>query len=353
MKEHASAAVQPGRGGRRPARGRGHRRLRGSHNLKKGPYRPLRAKLIFNAGSGRPEESPQQLATILSEMQDQEILPEVYSVRPDSRLETVVRNAIRTGIKLIVVAGGDGTIDSVVGAMVGKEAVLGIIPTGTRNNVAFNLGIGDDIPKSVALLRRGRRLKIDVGRVHFGHARHWFLELAALGLLSDLYPMADDLQHGDLGQIGALLSTLISATPSRLRVSLDRHKRLSTTAHMILVTNMPFLGPRFQLSPNVSFRDGRLDVFAFPDMSKMGMLTRAVLSRRDLVKAAGVKHYRAQHVAMAANPQMSVLVDGVPLGQGSLSVQVHPRALTVIAGKVLTGRHATTAATDRKLVQSD
>ncbi len=123
--------------------------------IKSASRRPLRAKLIFNAGSGRPEESPQQLASILSAMQDQQILPEVYTVRPDSRLETVVHSAIKTGIKLIVVAGGDGTIDSVVGAMVGRDATLGIIPTGTRNNVAFNLGITGDIANSVALLRQG------------------------------------------------------------------------------------------------------------------------------------------------------------------------------------------------------
>ena len=316
-------------------------------------HRPLRAKLIFNPGSGRPEDSPQQLAAILSEMQDQQILPEVYTVRPDSQLEAVVRGAIRTGIKLIVVAGGDGTIDSVVGAMVGKEVTLGIIPTGTRNNVAFNLGIGEDIPKSVALLRQGRRLKIDVGRVHFGHSRHWFLELASLGLLSDLYPMADDIQHGDLGQIGALLSTLASATPSRLRVSLDGHKLLGTAAHMILVTNMPFLGPHFQISPNVSFRDGHLDVFAFPDMSKLGMLSHAVLSRGALVKDGGVKHYRAKHVAIAASPQMCVLADGIQLGQGSLTAHVYPRALRVVAGKVLTGQHATEAVIDPKLAPDE
>ena len=184
-----------------------------SSKFKSVSHRPLRAKLIFNAGSGRPEESPQQLASILLEMQDQQILPEVYTVRPDSQLEKVVHDAIKTGIKLIVVAGGDGTIDSVVGAMVGRDAALGIIPTGTRNNVAFNLGITGDIANSVALLRQGRRLKIDVGRVHCGHSRHWFLEIAALGLLSDLYPMADDIQHGDLAQIGGLLSTLISAIP--------------------------------------------------------------------------------------------------------------------------------------------
>ena len=197
--------------------------MRASTSSKFRPHsrRPLRAKLIFNAGSGKPEESLQQLATILSEMQDQQILPEVYTTRPDSQLEEVVHGAIKSGIKLIVVAGGDGTIDSIAGAMVGSDATLGIIPTGTRNNVAFNLGITGDIASSVALLRQGRRLKIDVGRVHCGHSRHWFLEGVALGLISDLYPMADDIQHGKLAQIGGLLSTLVSATPSRLRMVLD------------------------------------------------------------------------------------------------------------------------------------
>ena len=308
--------------------------------IQTGLHRPVRAKLIFNAGSGRPEESPQQLASILSEMQDHHILPEVYTVRPDSNLETVVRQAIKTGIKLIVVAGGDGTIDSVVGAMVGTEATLGIIPTGTRNNVAFNLGITGDIASSVALLRNGHRLKIDVGRVHCGHSRHWFLEGVALGLISDLYPMADDFQHGDLAQIGGLLSTLVSANPSRLRINLDGHKHLATTAHMMLIANMPFLGPHFQISPDVSFKDGRLDVFTFSDMGKLNMLTYAMLSRGGLVEDAGIKHYRARHVTIVSKPHMPVLADGTVLNQGCLSLHVHPRALTVMAGTALTGKPA-------------
>jgi diacylglycerol kinase (ATP) len=320
-----------------------------SSKFKSASHRPLRAKLIFNPGSGRPEESPQQLVNILSEMQNQQVLPEVYTVRPDSNLETVVHNAIKTGIKLIVVAGGDGTIDSVVGAMAGKDATLGIIPTGTRNNVAFNLGISGDIENSVALLRQGRRLKIDVGRVHYGHSRHWFLEATVLGLLSDLYPMADELQHGDLAQIGGLLSTLISATPSSLRIDLDGHKHIQTKAHMLVITNMPFLGPHFQISPNVSFRDGRLDVFTFSDMSKLEMISYAMLSRGGLEEDAGIMHYRAKHIKIVSKPQMPVLADGILLGEGALSIHIHPRALTIIAGTELTGQSAKTVAIDPKL----
>jgi diacylglycerol kinase (ATP) len=315
--------------------------------------RPLRAKLIFNAGSGKTEESPQQLAAILSEMQDQQILPEVYTTRPDSRLDDVVHDAIKSGIKLIVVAGGDGTIDNITGAIVGSDATLGIIPTGTRNNVAFNLGITGDIASSVALLRQGRRMKIDVGRVHCGHSRYWFLEGVALGLISDLYPMADDIQHGKLAQIGGLLSTLVSATPSRLRINLDGHQHLTTTAHMMLITNMPFLGPHFQISPNVSFKDGRLDIFTFSDMGKLNMLSHAMLSRGGSLEDAGIKHYRAKHVTLVSNPQMPVLADGILLGQGSLSVHVHPRALTVMAGTELTGQSATTAVIDLKLATNE
>jgi YegS/Rv2252/BmrU family lipid kinase len=320
-----------------------------SRKLKTTFHRPLRAKLIFNAGSGKPEESPQQLASILSEMQNHQILPEVYTVRPDSQLETVVRDAIKTGIKLIVVAGGDGTIDSVMGAMVGSDAILGIIPTGTRNNVAFNLGIPGDIAKSVALLRRGRDLKIDVGKVHCGHSRHWFLEAAALGLLSDLYPLADEIQHGKLAMIGELLSTLVSATPARARVTLDEHHHLDTMEHMLLISNMPFLGPHFQISPKVSFRDGYLDLFTFSDMSKLNMISYAMLAQIGLVENLGITHYRVKHVKIRSIPHMPILADGVLLGQGSLSVQIYPRALTVMAGSSLKGRTSRSKLTASKL----
>jgi diacylglycerol kinase (ATP) len=317
---------------------------------KTGLHRPIRAKLIFNPASGQPADSPFQLVQILSEMQRQNILPEVFLVQPDSSLEDVAHRAVQSGIPLIVVAGGDGTIDAVVGSLVGRNATLGVIPTGTRNNVAFNLGIPGDIPASVALLRNGHRMHIDVGRVHNGHHRHWFLEGVALGLLSDLYPMADNLQHGDLAQIGGLLSTLVSSVPSHMRIHLGGRRHLTMSAHMMLIANMPFLGPHFQISPDVSFQDGHLDVFTFSDMSKLNMISSAMLSRGGLGEDAGILHYRSNHVSIVTAPPMPVLADGIVLEQGSLSVHVHARALQVMAGTDTTGQNATERVLDPRRV---
>ncbi len=299
---------------------------------KRASTRPLRAKLIFNAISGRAQESPQQLADILTEMQSLRITPEVFMVRPDSDVEGAVRQAIRAGIKLIVVAGGDGTIDSVAGAMVGSSATLGIIPTGTRNNVAFNLGIPGTVPEAAALLRTGRRLKVDLGHVRSGRSSRWFLEAAAVGLISDLYPAADQLQHGDLGQIGTLLSTFVASTPSRLHAKLGDRARFDANAYMVLIANMPYLGPRVQVAPHISCRDSRLDVFIFSEMTKLDLISFAVRSAAGPVEDIHVKHYLVPELRVRSWPKMPVIADGVLLEPGPATIRVLRRALSVIVG---------------------
>lgn len=307
-------------------------------------HRPLRAKLIFNEISGQPDESPTQLADILNEMQNWNILSEVYMVHPDSQVESVVRSAIKGGTNLIVVAGGDGTIDSVVGAMIGSSATLGIIPTGTRNNLAFNLGVPSTIAGAVTLLRKGRRLKVDVGKMQHGRSSRWFLEDATLGLLSDIYPFADRIQHGDLTQIGNLLSTVISSTPSHLRIILEGCKKISINAYMVLIANMPYIGPRFQISPDVSWNDNRLDVFVFSDMSKLDLISYAMQSTSGAIEDTRVKHYRVKRLKIHSDPPMPVLADGILLDPGPVTVQVHPRAIAIMGGaaKTAIGEHSAT-----------
>ena len=307
-----------------------------------GSHHSARVKLIFNPQAGRPEESSQQLAAIVTEMESQQIDPEIFTITPTSRINTEVRGALRRGIKLIVVAGGDGTIDSVARVIAGSTATLGIIPTGTRNNVALNLGIPTEIGDAVATLRAGRLMRVDTGQIQHGRTSYSFLEAAALGLLSDLYPLADEIQHGNLPQIGNLLTTFVSATPSRLHLILDGRRRFQTTAHVVLIDNMPVVGPHFQVAPDVYFNDGLLDCFVFSKMSKLNLVAYALQSIGGEAEDTGLKHYRFKQLKLYSSPQMPVIADGEPLGRGPLMVQVRPRSLKVVVGAALrVGRIAT------------
>src|SRR5436190_1240709 len=93
-------------------------------------YPAQRLKLIFNPMSGSVTSSPEQLLTIVSALQAANYLPEVFLVKPEHDLHAVVKEALRRGLRLFVVCGGDGTIDSVAGALAGTRGTLGIVPAG-------------------------------------------------------------------------------------------------------------------------------------------------------------------------------------------------------------------------------
>ncbi len=293
----------------------------------------MKAKLIFNPAAGNPTESAVQLVELLRQLQTQQIEVQVLLVQPEHRLHLLARSAARAGAKMVIVSGGDGTIENVALGLVGSQTTLGIIPTGTRNNLALSLGIPtNNIADAVALLRKGRRLKIDVGQVRHRRASRCFLEAGVIGLASALYPSADDIQHGDLGKIAEFISTLVSAAPSEIRLRVD-HQRIEivTHAHLVIVANMPFMGANFQIAPDVSFDDRYLDVLVYSDLSKRDLIGQAIQSSTTLPDAR-IQRFRAKTIAITTNPAMPVMADGVFLGEGSVTVMLHPHRLRVMAG---------------------
>ncbi|HEX7618797.1 MAG TPA: diacylglycerol kinase family protein [Verrucomicrobiae bacterium] len=292
----------------------------------------MKAKLFFNPAAGNPAESAAQLVGLLRHLQAQQIEPEVVLVQPEMRLSAIALNAARAAAKMVIVSGGDGTIENVALGLVGSRTTLGIIPTGSRNNLARSLGIPtDNIAAAVALLRGGRRLKIDVGHVRHRKGSRFFLEAGAVGLASALYPSADDIQHGDLGKIGEFLSTLVSAAPSEIRLRLDhRRTEIVAHAHLVLIANMPFMGANFQIAPDILFDNRRLEVFVYSDLNKRDLIGQAM--SQTTAADARIQRFRAKTIEIATQPAMPVMADGVFIGAGSVTVTVRPRSLAVMAG---------------------
>lgn len=293
----------------------------------------LKAKLIFNPSAGNPTESGVQLVELLRQLQAQEIQVEIFLVAPEHRLDAIARTAARAGAKMVIVSGGDGTIENVARGLVGSRTTLGIIPTGTRNNLARSFGIPtDNIADAVALLRKGRRLKIDVGQVRHRKANRSFLEAGAIGLVSALFPSADDVQHGDLGKMAEFISTFVSAVPSEIRLRLNRQrKEIVTQGHMVIVANTPFMGVNYQIAPDILFNDRQLDVFVYADLSKRDLIAQAIRSNTDAPDAR-IQRFRAKKITITTKPAMPVMADGVFLGDGNVVVTLHPHRLRVMAG---------------------
>lgn len=301
----------------------------------------LRVKLIFNPGSGASGESPVRLMDVIREMQAWKLVPEVYLVEPDSDLTVMVQNAIQDGIRMFVVCGGDGTIDVVAGVLTGTNATLGIIPTGTQNNVALSLGIPPaDIPAAIAILRSGKRIKVDMGQVEFGKSKQSFLEVCSVGLASALFPSADDIQHGHLTRVGDFLATLVSSSPAQMHLVLDGKREITTMCHAVLVSNMPYIGPHFQVGTPASIDDGLLDVLLFADLSKMDLLSYAIQAARPGggPEDERIINYHVRRVDIDTHPDMPVMVDGLGLGEGPLRISMQRHALAIMVAVEPTSR---------------
>jgi diacylglycerol kinase family enzyme len=272
---------------------------------------------------------------IIKEMQAWNLIPEIFLIEPDCDLDKVITDAIAQGIKMIVVCGGDGTIESTSHALLGKNAILGIIPGGTANNIALSLNIPKDIPAAIALLRDGHVSKIDIGMATIGKVVIPIIEVCSVGLFSTLYASADDIQHGDLGKVGDFVTKALATPPSEIHFTLDNKKEIQKLGHIVLITNMPYVGPNLQVGALNAFNDGFLDVLFFADLNKFDILGSLVKGiGLDTANNPRIKRFKARRITIDTQPPMPILIDNTPIGEGSVQIEVKRRALTIMTGKV-------------------
>lgn len=295
--------------------------------------RRMRAKLIFNPSAGAARTSPIDIVDVIHEMQNWKLVPEAYLVEPGCDLPGVVQEALNQGIRMFVVCGGDGTISAVARTLAGTHATLGVIPIGSQNNTALSLGIPSDIPAAIAILRTGRRIKVDVGMATCGKIITPFLEVCSVGLVSTLFPSADDIQHGNLTRIGDFLATLAASPPAEIHLLLDDKQEIHNLGHVVLVSNMPYIGFHYQVGSTASFKDGLLDVLFFADLSKLDLLSYVFQGVGEgKPEDSRIQHYHVRRVDIDTHPAMPIMADGVALGEGLVRIEIRRHALAVMIG---------------------
>jgi YegS/Rv2252/BmrU family lipid kinase len=292
----------------------------------------LRVKLIFNPTAGKPKESSGQLLEILTAMQHNNIAAEVHVLDGSQGIKSVIKRAKEDGTKLIVSSGGDGTVDAVAAELAGSDLTLGILPTGTANNLALNLRIPRDLGEAVSLLRNGKETRVDLGQAQGAKEKRYFLELVTIGLLSDIFPSADQIRRGDLSRTREFVSMVAESTPSLITIQADGKKAASLSAYSVVVANMPYIGSHFRIDRKVNFKDKHLDIFVFTALTKAGLVNYAVSYLNGDIDDETVKHFRVKKATIGAHPAMAISLDGQPLEGAKVTIKAAPGALRVMAG---------------------
>jgi diacylglycerol kinase (ATP) len=292
-----------------------------------------RARIIANPNSGsmRGELSFDDLEKTARWMTERGIPSEVcYTERPGHARE-LATEAVKAGMDIVVAAGGDGTVNEVVQALAGQNTALGVLPIGTVNVWAREMGIPLRLSQARELIVSGVRRRVDLGRA----GSHYFLLMAGIGFDAEVARRVD---RGPLARWGLKLLDYaatasymgVTQRPARIWMRLDGRRR-TTDALMVLIGNTRLYGGAFRIAKDAIADDGLLDVVIIGGggtLARLSLLARALARHRSL--GPRVRYERCRTIRLESGVPLPVQVDGDVIGTLPMTFSVSPRALSVI-----------------------
>ena len=253
----------------------------------------------------------------------------------------LAEEAVRAGYRLVVVAGGDGSIGQVVDGLLhagGQDVALGIIPMGTGNVFAREVGLpyptspGDDAPARAArVIVEHEPVRVDVGLAN----GHHFLSWAGVGLDARITEEVESRltfkRRAPLVSYGAIaLKTWWRYRPGMMRVVLDEDEVLEGQFPLVVVSNIRLYARYVRLAPEARLDDGWLDLLVVTDSHRLRVMLKAArVAARPTSAVPGVVRRKVRRVRILADPPQSYHLDGDPLGETPLDIRVVPRGLLV------------------------
>jgi len=247
--------------------------------------------------------------------------------------------AVREGFDTIVAAGGDGTLNEVLNGIgdvsdAFERVRLGLLPLGTVNVFARELGLPLQFDQAWAVIRRGAERARDLPVVEFGpegrRERRYFAQLAGAGLDARAVELVNwglKKKVGPLAYVIAALRALHAAqTPMTVKV-----RSATVTGELVLVGNGRFYGGRFIVFPHADPDDGRLDACVFPKVSWRTVIGCAMgLPSGRVYQRSGACHLQAETMTLTSAARVPLQLDGEAVGELPATFSVRPRALRIL-----------------------
>ena len=302
----------------------------------------MRATLIVNPNSGGAG-SAARLAPAVATLRAGGWQIDVVSTSGPGDATNQARQAREAGQAVVIVAGGDGTINEAAQALVGTTMPLAPLPFGTANVLARQMGLPLDPVAAARALLTAEPRPIDVGEARWGElgqpspATRHFLLWAGVGFDAEVARNLNQTFKRWLGVPAVVVASVwtgfwyrgsladITLQSAASRQSFSRQTGLTVVANAGLYALM-------QLHHDALMDDGRFDVTVFAGRGRWRRLRQFVsllFGRHH--QAADVEAYQAQSIVIHPRRPMPIQLDGEPVGHTPLQIELRPKALTVLA----------------------
>ena len=327
-----------------------------SHGLGQGTHWMRRVALIYNPASGqRLERRAAAIAEVVAVLSEAGVEVKAIATESPASAGAQAQEAVRQGFDTILACGGDGTVHEALQSLVGGFAALGVIPMGTANALAADLGLPASPVKAVKMLLTATPVRVSVGRVFYRDSEsssrsRYFIVAAGIGadalFMSRLDPKLKQRFGYALYVVEAfhLWATYKYPTfAARFQESGRQAPRVEEVSQILAVRIGNFGGVVRELAPGAAITNRHLHVIALKTRSRLRYLRFmiSVLLRRpeysgpmELVDCESMECFALE----GSTERLYVEADGELLGTLPARIEVVPQTLTVLIPKGIQGR---------------
>ena len=283
---------------------------------------PKSAALIVNAKSRKGQAAFRDACRLLKEAGVEVV--SAKAVRNPARIESEVKAAAGSGVPMVIVGGGDGSISSAVDHLVGTDTVFAMLPLGTANSFARTVGIPLDVPGAVKVIAEGQASRIDLGMID----GDYFANCAAIGispLIAQSVPHGLKKWLGRPGYLGWAAIQLARFKPFRLIVG-EGADAVEVDALEVRIANGAYHGGQELVRTEVD--DGEIVVQVVDGRVRAKLLWSWGLGLIGPDQVQGtVREFRGRAFRLATVPPLPISIDGEVLAKTPVTARIARRAI--------------------------
>ncbi len=288
---------------------------------------PERAVLIVNPAAGQRHAEDGDLAECVRLLTAAGFDIDRRETKADGPTSAdLAKSALAEGFRVVLVAGGDGTVAPAAIALLGTEAILGILPFGSFMNIANGLGIPLKPIDAARVIAERKVKRSDVGEV----AGKVFFETCGIGIDADMFGAARLAERGRWGPAFRRILRWATANSHRVEITVDgkteRHSVLQ-----ILIVNSPYYAWALPVVPNADMTDGLLEVAIFPRKGRLELFKWIAAIWHTGRPGRPPRVLRGKVIDIASPEAVPVHADGQIAGRLPVTVRCCEGALRVFA----------------------